>query len=108
MKKSLLIAASVVLSASAFAQGARKAAINRPVKATAEYQVESTAFPTAGTKSITGPGGHQTSALCTPVRFTSCVNAFAVGGGVTTYQQNCLAYNQDLNQAVWTSRVSQD
>jgi len=108
MKKHLLIAAALVLSASGFAQGNRKAAINRPIKATSENKIDKDAFPVAGTKAITGPTTLPTSAICNPPKFTSVVNVFAVGGGVTTYQQNCLSYNKDLNTVTWTSRRSAD
>jgi len=108
MKKHLLIAAALVVSASGFAQGNRKAVLNKPVKATSENQIDKDAFPVAGTKAVSGPSSQPTSSICNPPRFTSCVNVFAVGGGVTTYQQNCLSYNKDLNTVTWTSRRSAD
>lgn len=43
---------------------------------------------------------------CNPVLFTYGPNAFGVGGGITTYKQNCLSYNADLNAVVWTQRAS--
>lgn len=108
MKKQLLFAAAVVLGAGVYAQTARKAAVNKPIKASAEAVIAEKAFPT-GVKAQQGPTPPpQTNAVCNPIRFTSCINAFAVGGGVTTYQQNCLSYQKDLNQVTWTSRVSQD
>ncbi len=110
MKKNLLITAALLVGATAFAQNGRKALVNKPIKASAEYVVDNDAFPLAGTKVIGTPftQPHQTNAVCNPIWLTSCVNAFAVGGGVTTYQQNCLSYNKDLNQVAWTSRISQD
>lgn len=109
MKKQLLIAAALLVSAGAFAQGGRKAALNKPIKAGADAVVNENNFPVAGTKGTQGPTTPpHVSSVCNPVRFTSCVNAFAVGGGTTTYMQNCLSYNKDINAVLWTSRVSQD
>jgi hypothetical protein len=114
MKKNLLIAAALVVCATGVAQTQRQAAINRPIKQSDHnHNIESDAFPVAGTKAIAGPRSRSishgnTSSVCTPVKFTSAVNAFAVGGGLTTYMQNCLSYNKDLNTVLWTSRISAD
>ncbi len=43
---------------------------------------------------------------CNPVVFTYSSNAFGVGGGISTYKQNCLSYNADLNAVIWTHRAS--
>jgi hypothetical protein len=45
---------------------------------------------------------------CQTTRFTSAINVLTVGGGVSTFEQNCLSYNKDLNVVLWTSRISQD
>lgn len=112
MKKHLLFSAALLLTAGAFAQGGRKAQPNKPIKATMETRalIDNDAFPNGVVKPVEGAATvHKSNnALCLPQKFTSCVNAFAVGGGVTTYHQNCLSYNQDLNTVLWTSRISQD
>jgi len=38
--------------------------------------------------------------------FTTSPNAFGVGGAYTTFKQNCLYYNNDLNTVLWTHRAS--
>ena len=40
------------------------------------------------------------------VVFTSGPNAFGTGGSFSTFQQNCLSYNADLNTILWTHRAS--
>lgn len=110
MKKHLLIATAIIVSATGFAQSNRKALVNKPIKASQQVAVmDHDAFPVAGTKGVQGPvTPPHSSAVCTPVKFTSAINVLTVGGGVTTFQQNCLSYNKDLNANLWMSRVSQD
>ncbi len=112
MKKTLLLSAALIIATTGFAQGHRNSAIyNKHVsykeinKAIVEADISSA--PTKNT--ITAKKTNESSnALCSPVKFTGVVNAFAVGGGVTTYRQNCLTYNKDLNTVLWTSRRSAD
>ncbi len=107
MKKTLLIGAAIAVGLSAFGQGQRQAANlkNHSINKGAN-KVDAEAFPVAGTKKIGGPTA--TTSVCIPDPFTSGPNAFGVGGGVTTYKQNCLSYNQDLNAYVYTHRRSQE
>ncbi|MGZ3943053.1 MAG: hypothetical protein ACXVOH_13950, partial [Bacteroidia bacterium] len=44
--------------------------------------------------------------ICVPKRITGGPNAFGTGGGITTYRQNCLSYNSDLNAVLWIHRAS--
>jgi hypothetical protein len=110
MKRNLLLAAAVTLSVAGMAQTNRKAVYNKPVSTRQVVNLEDNAFPTAGTKEVKGPIPYSInkSGACSFGKFTSCVNAFAVGGGVTTYVQNKLHYNKDLNTVCWTSRMSAD
>ncbi len=114
MKKNLLIAAALVVCATSIAQNNRQAGINKPIKENFQSKIENNAFPVAGNKAVAGPRAHTarsnngTTSICTPKKFSSAINAFGVGGGVTTFQQNCLSYNKDLNTILWTSRVSAD
>jgi len=43
---------------------------------------------------------------CAGVVFTSGPNALGTGGSYSTYIQNCLSYNADLNTVLWTHRAS--
>lgn len=108
MKKHLLFITALVLGGSLMAQNARKHLKPIPVK-----NIASSSYVDAGTMDNTKQIGFpapapKQSSVCTPMIITSSPNAFAVGGGVTTYVQNCLSYNKDLNAVSWTSRVSQD
>ncbi len=89
MKKTLLISVALVISTAGFAQGSRNSAtFNKPVSVKeANKPIVEAEFPTSTAKSTFNPKtiSHPTSSsICTPVRFTAVVNAFAVGGGVTT------------------------
>jgi len=108
MKKTLLIGAAIAVGFSAFGQSNRQAAnhLNKAVYK-GGHQIDTESFPAAGTKRLTGPSSHQSS-LCTPDPFTTGPNIFGVGGGVTTFQQNCFSYVKDLNAYVWTHRRSID
>ena len=48
----------------------------------------------------------RSQAGCVGDLFTYSPNAFGVGGGYTTFKQNCLYYNNDLNTVLWTHRSS--
>jgi len=107
MKKTLLIGAAIAVGFSAFAQGTRQAAnLKSKTLNKGMHKIDAEAFPIAGTKNLSGPKANQTSAVCTPAAFTSASNAYGVGGGVTTFQQNCLSYNKDLNSYVVVHRRS--
>ena len=107
MKKTLLLGAAVAIGLSSFAQSNRQAAkLNSKTINKAKYAVDADAFPQMTSPKTTGPVAP--NAVCNPAAFTSGPNAFGVGGGVTTFQQNCLAYNQDLNTYAWTHRRSQE
>jgi hypothetical protein len=43
---------------------------------------------------------------CIGTVFASGPNALSTGGSITTYVQNCLTYNADLNTVLWTHRAS--
>lgn len=107
MKKTLLIGAAIAVGFSGLAQSTRQAAkLNKFNEPKNTKLIDAERFPVAGTKRLSGPA--HTSSVCTPNAFTSGPNAFGVGGGVTTFAQGCLMYNQDLNAYVWTHRRSQD
>lgn len=108
MKKTLLIGAAIAVGFSGFAQGHRQAAnnLNNHSINKANHLVDGERFPISGTKR-TGLGANP-NAVCTPVHLTTGPNAFGVGGGITTYKQNCLSFNADLNSYVWTHRRSAD
>ncbi|MGZ3866307.1 MAG: T9SS type A sorting domain-containing protein [Bacteroidia bacterium] len=109
MKKALLIGAAIVVGASGIAQNNRNAS-HRSAKfnaaTVAKHLVESK-NPSASTKRNSKINANPT-AICAPpaTNYSSGPNIFGVGGGVTTYKQNCLSYNADLNTYLFTHRRS--
>jgi len=109
MKKKLLLMSLVSISITGFAQHNRVMRANKPIKSFPSPVIDRDAFPVANNvKPMVPLAQKNSSSACAPVNFTSSMNAFSVGGGVTTYQQNCLSYNKDLNAVVWIARVSAD
>ncbi|HXB41569.1 MAG TPA: T9SS type A sorting domain-containing protein [Bacteroidia bacterium] len=107
MKKTLLIGAAIAVGFSAFAQNNRQAAnLNNKTLNKSLNVVDTDVFPTSGTRKMNGFGSHKSSAVCTPLRWSSAPNCLTIGGGVTTYKQGCLTYNKDLNTYLWTHRRS--
>ncbi len=106
MKKSLLIGAAILIGVAGYAQNSRNAANhNNKTLNKGLNKIENEATSTAGTSRVKGAS---TSAVCIPEYVTSGPNSFGVGGGTTTFQQNCLSYNKDLNSYVITHRRSQE
>ena len=111
MKKTLLIGAALLAGVSGYSQNNRQAAnlhsMHNPAKA--GRVVDAEAFPSNGTKRVSGPVSHHaTNSVCTPMHATAENNIFTMGGWVTSYHQNGLSYNKDLNRYVITNRVSKD
>ena len=109
MKKTLLLSTALLTCAIGCAQNNKYAtSFNKPISVRELTKPSpETDFPSSS-KRLNGPVSHlKSNGVCTPVKFASATNAFTVGGGVTTFQQNLLSYNKDLNNVLWTSRVSQ-
>ena len=107
MKKTLLIGAVLMSGVAGFAQNNRQAAnhFNKTINTGRNSHL------IEGNSQATGNGTTRSnhasvSAICSPPNYTSGPNAFGVGGGVTTYKQNCIAYNADLNSYLFTHRRS--
>jgi hypothetical protein len=111
MKKALLIGAVLLAGVSGNAQNNRQAGNhqNKSIAGRNNHLIESNT-PSNSTTGTTRVNHNGVSAVCpAPVTnngYSSGPNAFGVGGGVTTYKQNCLSYNKDLNCYVVTHRRS--
>src|ERR1700758_18014 len=112
MKKPLLIGAIIIAGISGYAQNNRKAAdhSNKVIaKNFTNHLIESNK-PSNNSLNRTTIKPLNPSAICSPplpgTDYSSGPNAFGVGGGITTYKQNCLSFNKDLNCMVFTHRRS--
>src|ERR1700758_5182539 len=110
MKKALLIGAVLVAGVSGQAQNNRQAGnhLNKSTLSSRKSHLVESNTQSSNTQRTSPVKYNNPSAICTPpaTNYSSGPNAFGVGGGVTTYKQNCLSFNKDLNCYVFTHRRS--
>ncbi|HEX7414563.1 MAG TPA: hypothetical protein VF411_11015, partial [Bacteroidia bacterium] len=112
MKKTLLIGSALVIGFAGYSQSNTKKATNpKYTKASLESRKKvTTESPSSSHSNInwrtTVLPNSPSSACAAGIRISSSWNPNGVGGGADCVQQNCLAYNKDLNALIWTQRGS--
>lgn len=114
MKKTLLIGSALVIGFAGFSQSNAKRVVTKnnivsPGMKSKKVTVEGPSHSNIAWKTTPPKAPTFTIATCPgSVHLTSSWNANGVGGSTSCVEQNCLAYNKDLNALVWTQRGSKD
>ena len=112
MKKALLIGAVLMSGVAGFAQNNRQSGkyLSKSIPTSRSKHMVESQHRMAGSTGTQRSGSNNSVFACPAPQpnngYTSGPNFFGVGGGATTYQQNCLSYNKDLNSYLFTHRRS--